>query len=44
MKRMTRPRRLLALLIGVGVLLLTDQLSTLARVFSRWFPVLTRVG
>ena len=33
-----------ALLIGVGVLLLTDQLSTLARVFSRWFPALTRVG
>ena len=33
-----------ALLIGVGVLLLTDQLTTLARVFSRWFPALTRVG
>lgn len=33
-----------ALLIGVGVLLLTDQLATLARVFSRWFPALTRIG
>jgi hypothetical protein len=33
-----------ALLIGVGVLLLTDQLATLARWFSRVFPFLTRIG
>jgi cytochrome c-type biogenesis protein len=33
-----------ALLIGVGVLLLTDHLTTLARAFSRLFPFLTRIG
>jgi hypothetical protein len=33
-----------ALLIGVGVLLLTDQLSVLARWFSKLFPFLTTIG
>jgi cytochrome c-type biogenesis protein len=33
-----------ALLIVVGVLLLTDQLAVLARWFSRLFPALTRIG
>ena len=33
-----------ALLIGVGVLLLTDRLSVLARFFSKLFPGLARVG
>ena len=33
-----------ALLILVGVLLLTDQLAVLARFFSRLFPALTRIG
>src|SRR6185295_11530063 len=33
-----------ALLIGVGVLLLTNQLAVLARYFSKLFPGLSRVG
>ena len=33
-----------ALLIGVGVLLLTDQLAALARYFAQLFPALTRIG
>ena len=33
-----------ALLIGVGVLLLTDRLSVLARFFSKLFPGLAQVG
>jgi cytochrome c-type biogenesis protein len=32
------------LLIGVGVLLMTDQLSVLARYLSRVFPALQRIG
>ena len=33
-----------ALLVGVGLLLLTDRLTTLAAFFSRLFPGLTRIG
>jgi cytochrome c-type biogenesis protein len=33
-----------ALLVGVGVLLLTDRLTTLAAFFSRLFPGLARIG
>lgn len=33
-----------ALLIGVGLLLLTDQLSVLARWFAKLFPFLTTIG
>lgn len=33
-----------ALLVGVGVLLLTDQLAVLARYFADLFPALTRIG
>ena len=33
-----------ALLVGVGVLLLTDRLTTLAAFFSKLFPALTRIG
>ena len=33
-----------ALLIGVGLLLLTDRLTLLAAWFSRMFPALTRIG
>ena len=33
-----------ALLVGVGVLLVTDRLTLLASYFSRLFPSLTRVG
>ena len=32
------------LLIGVGLLLLTDRLTVLAQWFSRMFPALTRIG
>jgi cytochrome c-type biogenesis protein len=33
-----------ALLIGVGLLLVTDRLTVLAQYFSRLFPSLTRIG
>jgi hypothetical protein len=33
-----------ALLVGVGLLLLTDRLTKLAAFFSRVFPGLTRIG
>jgi cytochrome c-type biogenesis protein len=33
-----------ALLIGVGLLLVTDRLAVLAQWFSRMFPALTRIG
>ena len=33
-----------ALLVGVGVLLVTNRLTLLAQYFSRWFPGLARVG
>ena len=33
-----------ALLIGVGLLLLTDRLTLLAQYFSKLFPFLTRIG
>jgi cytochrome c-type biogenesis protein len=33
-----------ALLVGVGLLLLTDRLTVLAGFFSRLFPALTRIG
>jgi cytochrome c-type biogenesis protein len=33
-----------ALLVGVGLLLLTDRLTVLASFFSRLFPALTRIG
>ena len=32
------------LLVGVGLLLVTDRLTLIAAWFSRWFPALTRVG
>jgi cytochrome c-type biogenesis protein len=33
-----------ALLVGVGLLLLTDRLTVLAQYFSKLFPALTRIG
>jgi threonine/homoserine/homoserine lactone efflux protein len=33
-----------ALLVGVGLLLVTNRLTLLANYFSRLFPSLTRVG
>ena len=33
-----------ALLVGVGLLLLTDRLAVLAQYFSKLFPALTRIG
>ena len=33
-----------ALLVGVGLLLMTDRLAVLAQWFSRMFPALTRIG
>ena len=33
-----------ALLIGVGLLLMTDRLAVLAQWFSKMFPALTRIG
>jgi len=33
-----------ALLVGVGVLLVTDRLTVLANYFARLFPALTRIG
>ena len=32
------------LLVGVGVLLMTDRLTLLANYFARLFPSLTRIG
>jgi cytochrome c-type biogenesis protein len=33
-----------ALLVGVGLLLLTDRLAVLAQYFAKLFPALTRIG
>ena len=33
-----------ALLVGVGLLLVTDRLTVLAQYFSKLFPALTRIG
>jgi len=33
-----------ALLVGVGVLLVTNRLTLIAQYFSRWFPGLARIG
>jgi cytochrome c-type biogenesis protein len=33
-----------ALLVGVGLLLVTDRLAVLAQYFSKLFPALTRIG
>ena len=32
------------LLVAVGLLLMSNRLEVLARVFSKWFPALTRIG
>lgn len=33
-----------ALLVAVGLLLVTDRLTLIARYFTRWFPALARIG